>query len=137
MKAVEPLRLRDSDAGRLYDLGIEARRLYLADYLARHHGNRSAAARALGMQRAYLCRLAKELGLNDSSRPTAGRHPDTPHDLGRLPGPIDLVALLAEGMQLVYALGRSSPALTAWADKVSMATQPFDATTLKKLRRGR
>lgn len=39
------------------------KREYLARALAAHHGNRSRAALALGMQRTYLVRLIGELGV--------------------------------------------------------------------------
>jgi anaerobic nitric oxide reductase transcription regulator len=39
------------------------KRRLLAEAIARHDGNRAAAARELGLQRTYLYRLTKQLGL--------------------------------------------------------------------------
>ncbi len=55
--------------GSLFDSVVRGfRRQLLASYLRAHGGNRSQAARALGLQRTYLLRLMLELGLRARSR---------------------------------------------------------------------
>jgi transcriptional regulator with PAS, ATPase and Fis domain len=47
---------------------VEMERRYVAAVLAEHDGNRSAAARAMGVARATLLRKIKELGLESVGR---------------------------------------------------------------------
>jgi DNA-binding NtrC family response regulator len=47
------------------------KRQLVADALAVSGGNRTAAARALGLQRTYLHRLIRELGVADTGIPAA------------------------------------------------------------------
>jgi DNA-binding NtrC family response regulator len=48
------------------------KRTLLEQALRRAHGNRTRAARALGLQRTYLLRLIRELDVDATSRATAG-----------------------------------------------------------------
>lgn len=62
-----------------YQRAVEAfKRELLALTLAAHGGNRSRAARALGLQRTYLVRLIRDLGLGRSAEEASRRDADPP-----------------------------------------------------------
>ena len=54
--------------GLYHDEMLRLRKMLIARALAEHQGNRTRAARTLGIQRTYLCRLVREFGFHDPTK---------------------------------------------------------------------
>jgi DNA-binding NtrC family response regulator len=63
--------LHTAAGGTFHELVVQYKRELLLAALARHGGNRTHAARALGLQRTYLLRLIRDLALDVPPAPRA------------------------------------------------------------------